>query len=405
MKKYFKVAFGSFLALSIFYFSLVGHFYFVLPNEINSTETEEISFGRYELVSAHKTEAELQTAFGQNESQRLKLKILGVFPVKEITVNKAETKKVILSGDPFGIKFLTDGVTVISLSNLQTKDGELCPAKKAGLSVGDCLVSINGKTVATNENIREAVENSGGKALTVVYKRGGDTFETELTPLLCSDGMLRVGMWIKDSAAGIGTMTFIDPETMSFGGLGHPICDTSSGNILSVGKGEITSAQIFDVSKGVSGIPGELKGSLKGGDTGDLLKNTETGVFGKIYSLPKGEEIEIGYKQSISPGKAEIITTLPSGKGRFEVEIEKISLNSSQLTKNMVIKITDPDLLSETGGIVQGMSGSPIIQNGKLVGAVTHVLVDDPTKGYAIFAENMLETAQNVSEQQLKEAS
>ncbi len=405
MKKYFKVASGFFLALSIFYFSLVGHFYCVLPNEINSVAAEDISFRKYEIVSAHKTENELQTAFGQNESQKLKLKILGVFPVKEITVNKAVTKKVILSGDPFGIKFLTDGVTVVSLSNLQTKNGDLCPAKKAGLSVGDCLLSIDGKTVATNENIREAVENSGGKPLKIMYKREGSVHETEISPLVCNDGILRIGMWVKDSAAGIGTMTFIDPETMSFAGLGHPICDASSGNILSVGDGEITSAEIFDVQKGISGVPGELKGSLKGGDTGDLLKNTETGVFGKIYSLPQGEEIEIGYKQSISPGKAEIITTLPSGKGRFEVEIEKISLNTSQQTKNMVIKITDPGLLSETGGIVQGMSGSPIIQNGKLIGAVTHVLVDDATRGYAIFAENMLETAERVILEQMKDAS
>ena len=405
MKKCFKAVCGLFLALSVFYFSLVGHFYCVLPNEIKTDAAEEVSFEKYEIISTHKTENELQTAFGGNDSQKVSLKILGVFPVKEITVNKAVTKKVILSGDPFGIKFLTDGVTVVSLSNLQTKDGTLCPAKKAGLLVGDRLLSIDGKTVATNENIREAVENSGGKPLKVVYKRDGKQHETEISPLVCSDGVLRVGMWIKDSAAGIGTMTYIDPETSSFGGLGHPICDNSSGNILSVGKGEITSAQIFDVQKGVSGVPGELKGSLAGGDTGVLLKNTETGVFGQIYSVPDGEEIEIGYKQSVSVGKAEIITTLPSGKGRFEIEIEKISLNTSSKTKNMVIKITDPALLSETGGIVQGMSGSPIIQNGKLIGAVTHVLVDDSTKGYGIFIENMLSETQIISTETLNQAS
>ena len=406
MKKFFKVTCGALFAFSLLYYSLIGFFYCKTPSVFITQSDENFSICGSTVFEAREIE---KTESSKNEKiKNMRLMAFGVFPIREVTAKVTEEKSVILGGEPFGIKFRTEGVMVTALTSVSSKNGSLVsPAASGGLRVGDYLLSINGEKMTTNEDIAAAVKNSGGKALSVVYQRGSATKKAEIHPALCSDNSLKIGLWVKDSSAGIGTMTFIDPENETFAGLGHPIIDSTSGEIMIVGSGEITDAEIQSVKKGAAGIPGELEGRLYGSSVGSILTNCETGVFGHFEETPNGEEIKIGYKQEVRPGKAEIVTTLDSeGPKRYEIQIEKINLTPENKTKNMIIKVTDKELLQKTGGIVQGMSGSPIIQNGKLVGAVTHVFVNDPTRGYAIFAENMLETAENIAESnQLKEAS
>ncbi|MDF2567582.1 MAG: stage sporulation protein, partial [Oscillospiraceae bacterium] len=207
-----------------------------------------------------------------------------------------------------------------------------------------------------------------------------------------TDNTFKIGLWVRDSSAGIGTVTFYNPENSVFGGLGHAVCDVDTGQVMPIMSGEVVDVNINGVTRGSSGSPGELKGSFSSNkDSGSIAVNNETGVFGVLYQNPSNHSaIPIAMKQEVKTGKATIFTTVSGNTPQeYKINIEKVNLNDNSMTKNMVIKITDPELLQKTGGIVQGMSGSPIMQNGVLVGAVTHVFINDPTKGYGIFIENM----------------
>ena len=300
-------------------------------------------------------------------------------------------------GTPFGIKMFANGAMVVGFSDIYTAQGYQNPAKTAGLKLGDVIVSIAGHETRTNEDVAEALQQLKGAPAEVVFQRDGHEKTVRLTAVMdLSTNTYRTGMWVRDSSAGIGTMTFIDNATGTFAGLGHSIHDSDTGKTLGLLKGEIVPVEITGVEKGSAGAPGELKGRfLTAAAAGDITVNGETGVYGTVSSVQEGIDMELALAQEVTTGRAEIITTIEGRTPqRYEVEIEKIALNASDANRNMVVHVTDPVLLQNTGGIVQGMSGSPIIQNGKLVGAVTHVLVNDPTRGYGIFAENMLETAE-----------
>ncbi len=341
------------------------------------------------------------------DSYKAVLKWCGIFPIKTVSVKVVESSVVTLGGIPFGIKLYTDGVLVVSLSDVDTAVGKSCPAKKCGLNVGDVIVSINGKDVYTNQEVADIVEQCGGKELVLCIRRDGIESTVKLQPEKSkSEGRYKIGLWVRDSSAGIGTVTFYDPKTGVLAGLGHPVCDVDTGEIIPLSAGEIVPARIYSVNKSKAGAPGELRGGFETGSFGSLVSNNAAGVYGIMNNGMVGQTVEVALKQEISEGAAQIYTTIQGvHPDWYTVNITKVNYNDAAITRNMIIEITDQRLLDETGGIVQGMSGSPLLQNGKLIGAVTHVLVDDPTKGYAIFAENMLETAQSVSEQQLKEAS
>ena len=242
--------------------------------------------------------------------------------------------------------------------------------------------------------------NSHGEPITMTVRRDGKEFDTAVTPIFSEgEGTFKAGLWIKDSSAGVGTMTFIDPESGTFGALGHPISDADTQSILPLGSGEIVDVTITGCDKGSEGCPGELFGTfLSGLAAGNIMKNCEQGIFGRInYTNGCVSAMPIAFRTEVETGPATILTTVSgSAPEEYSVSIEKLSLSDSARTKNLVIKVTDPRLLSLTGGIVQGMSGSPIIQNGKIVGAVTHVFVSDPTMGYGIFIENMLEACEGM---------
>ena len=296
-------------------------------------------------------------------------------------------EKLSLGGMPFGVRLLEEGVLIVGLT------GDNSPAAVAGLSPKDRILSIDGKEMHSVKDVLDAIDASGGKELTVEYLRGEEKGAVTVRPALGGDHKYRVGVWVRDGAAGIGTITYVDAVTGEFGGLGHGICDPESGEVLPFERGAVMQTKISGVIKGKEGDPGELKGYLTQEKIGILLKNCEKGVFGVLSPIPPslGEAtIEIGTAKEVHSGEAFLRCTLEDGAPTdYRIELSDIK-SADTATRCFAVHVTDERLLAKTGGIVQGMSGSPIIQDGKLIGAVTHVLIGDPTRGYGIFIENML---------------
>ena len=301
-------------------------------------------------------------------------------------------------GMPFGVKLFTEGVLISDVGEVKCGNTVLAPARDAGIRKNDIILSVNGSAVCEACQVSGIVSESGGKTLAIAVKRGDEELMFSVTPVVGDDGSYRMGLTVRDGAAGIGTVTYIEPETGRFAGLGHGICDPESGEPASLTRGAVTGAKIEGVVKGKSGEPGELVGYFSSGKKGVVTANTECGVYGVLCEIPDGlfsEPVCTAEAGEVREGEALILcTTGEDGIGKYTVRISDIVKNG-QKTKNFTVTVTDPALLARTGGIVQGMSGSPIIQNGKLIGAVTHVLVNDPAKGYGIFIENMLEAAQS----------
>ena len=310
---------------------------------------------------------------------------------------EAGPKTVVPLGSAFGIKLFTDGIIVASLSEIYTTDGLCCPAQDAGIKPGDYLVSVDGKEIKNNADLAHQIGASGGNTLTIKVRRGETEFDVQLTPVY-GDGAYKTGMWIRDSAAGIGTLTFYDPASGCFAGLGHGICDMDVGGVMSLKAGEPAPITLCGIEKGTPQDPGQLQGYFSSQDAlGTLFDNNETGVYGTLFSAPDGEAVEVLPREEVKKGPVQIMVTVDhTGPQLYDAELQRVG-GISQHTKNLVVKITDERLLAQTGGIVQGMSGSPILQNGKLAGAVTHVFTDDPTMGYGIFAQTMCEELQKVA--------
>ena len=305
-------------------------------------------------------------------------------------------REVYVGGMPFGVKFFTEGVTVVGFGEVETEGGSVHPAARAGLHIKDVILKVDGAELNGASDLTERIEASEGRTLTLLCRRSGKEFTVQLTPVYCSaEGRYKTGIWVRDSGAGIGTVTFILPEDGRFAGLGHGICDADTGELIGMRRGVVADVTISSVVRGAAGAPGELKGYFNAGKTGALLGNTECGVWGVLTQLPEecNATVPIGGRELLEEGEAEILCTLSTNKiGRYRVELRDIKRECNG-SKCFTVQVTDPALLEASGGIVQGMSGSPIIQNGKLVGAVTHVLVGDPTTGYGIFIENMLNAA------------
>ncbi len=320
-------------------------------------------------------------------------KLFGVIPLKKVNVDMFSDITLTPGGMPFGVKLYTKGVIVVGISGVETENGTKNPASDGGLMSGDVILAINDTQVNTTDEVASLIGKSEGKQLSFKISRDGKEEILQITPVFSKkDNMYKAGLWIRDSTAGIGTVTFISPENKSFAGLGHGICDVDTGELMPLLKGNVVDVKINGIKKGLAGTPGELKGFFSSGKIGSLIGNTACGVYGILSELPDtshSEPLHLGLKNEVTTGEASIYCTINEKPENFKAEIIKVNSNDSE-QKNFVIKITDKRLLDATGGIVQGMSGSPIIQNGKLIGAVTHVLVNDPTKGYGIFIENML---------------
>ena len=298
-------------------------------------------------------------------------------------------------GQPFGVRLQSEGVMVISLSEVVCGGKTVQPARDAGLRVRDIIVAVNGKKIQSAEEVTQAVRQSGGAALSLSVVRDDRQLTLSLLPQKNDRGEYACGMYIRDSASGIGTLTFILPDSGLFGGLGHGVCDSDTGALVPLSRGNVLSVEITGAVCGQAGKPGELRGSFTGQRLGCIVTNSPCGVFGLLSEQPQGKypAMEAAHASEVREGAATILCTLgDDGIGEYTVEISRID-HSARPTKSFTVHVTDKRLLDRTGGIIQGMSGSPIIQDGKLVGAVTHVLVNDPTRGYGIFIENMLEAA------------
>ena len=301
------------------------------------------------------------------------------------------SKEACPGGMPFGLRIYTDGLTVVGFSEVDTGSEPRTPAYDSGIREGDIITEINGKVIHSSEDFISVVGNSQ-EAVELKLRRDDEELTITVKPSKSErDGKYKTGMWLRDSTAGIGTVTFIIPESGEFAGLGHGVCDADSGNLLELSHGAVCGVDICGVKRGSPGDPGELQGYFSEPDTGVLVKNTEHGVFGYLKDCPRGlKTMELAEKCNVSAGDASILCTIDNS-GPREYSIEILKTDSGENQTSFEIKVTDDTLIAATGGIVQGMSGSPVIQNGRLVGAVTHVLVSDPTRGYGIYIENMID--------------
>ena len=373
--------------------------YVRIPDEMTITEYDEINVGKtyvcqalvnYGAEDVSPVETEYSTS----------VKLFNIFPIKSAKVKVSRRKYVVPGGNTFGIRLYTKGVMIIRIDGVTTPSGNVSPGKAAGLKEGDMIISVDGVDVYRNRELSAIFASSGGKTLKLEIERDSKKKEINFTPVLCSeDSTYKGGLWIRDSTAGIGTVTWYDRTNGIFAGLGHAVCDADTGEIMPLSGGDAVEAEIKGCYKGTNGSAGELCGVFSSGSIGSLYINGETGVYGIMDSFDADDKVvPVALRQEVKTGAAQIICTVDNtGAEYYNIEIKKI-FDGTDNQRNMVIKITDPVLLEKTGGIVQGMSGSPILQNGMLVGAVTHVFVDDPTEGYAIFAQNMTETAQGVEE-------
>ncbi len=298
-------------------------------------------------------------------------------------------------GHIVGIKLRTNGPLIVGFSDIENDlQKPYSPSKDGGLNVGDIILSINDIEINSSELLSETLNSLDADELDIKVERDEKIIVKKIHPIKSVDGKNKIGLWVRDSTAGIGTVTFIDPVTGIYGALGHPITDVDTGDIIKISKGNIVSSSIVNVKRGEKGNPGELKGVFINDDInlGSVEQNTKFGIFGK-YSLENiyTEKLKIALKDEIQEGPAQIISTVDNGEPKlYDVVIEKLLQQDNPSSKSMIIKVVDEDLLKKTGGIVQGMSGSPIIQNNKIVGAVTHVLVNKPDTGYGIYIEWML---------------
>lgn len=382
-------------------FSLVVYYTERLPDEFYVSRGSSLMLHSAFSITAEKHDgAALQAANMDSDGETVSLKLFGAVPIKDVRVQSVAKPVLVPGGSPFGIKMLTDGVVVIGLGEVDSGKSYTSPAREAGIKIGDILLSANGKELTGNKDIAAVVEESGGTPVEMKLKRDDKEMTITVYPRVSkTTGSYKAGIWVRDSSAGIGTVTYFDPQTGAFGGLGHPVCDVDTGELLPLMSGNVVSVNISGVTKGTGGSPGELVGSFVSRTAiGRLLANSETGLFGTLDRSPTAfSAIPMALRQEVRAGPAVMLTTITGSEPQaFDIMIESIDLNSTEKTKNMIIRVTDPDLLAKTGGIVQGMSGSPIIQNGMLVGAVTHVFVNNPAKGYGIFCENMYNFSYNL---------
>ncbi|MBE6829300.1 MAG: SpoIVB peptidase [Ruminococcaceae bacterium] len=380
------------------------------PDSYKITAGSSLQWGSDAITAVAENGADISTGIdaSPNKSYKAKLMLYHVIPIKTVNVDVVKETLLVPCGTPFGIKMFTNGVVVVGVADIKTSSGTINPAAVAGLKVGDIITEVDGKKVNTNAEIIDMVTDSEGRSLTFTVSRDGQVFTAAVQPVKSEiDSQYKAGVWVRDSTAGIGTLTFYNPVTKSFAGLGHGVCDTDTNELMPLLNGDIVPVTISGITKGEKGSPGELRGYFST-DTamGTLEANVPAGVYGTLNNAPKGEALEVAMKQDIKAGPVKILSTIDGGRPQyFTAEIEKIDYRENVQSKNMVLHITDEKLLNATGGIVQGMSGSPIIQNDKIIGAVTHVFVNDPTRGYGIFAENMLSVSQSVSSNDKEKAS
>lgn len=328
-----------------------------------------------------------------------RLNLFNLIPLKNIDVNVIPKTTVVPMGNAIGMKLYTAGVLVVGMSEIEGKK----PYENSGIKEGDRIIQINQNQIDNTDDLMKAVNKSDGNNISIKYVRDEKTITTSIKPLKNSSNEYKIGLWVRDAAAGVGTLSFYEPSSGMFATLGHGIMDIDTAELIKIANGELVTTNILSINKGTKGNPGEIRGTIEAGHTiGSISKNTKFGVFGTINKTPylntsNTNEVQVALREEIKTGKAQIICELENGKKEYyDIEIQRIFISNNKDNKSMLIKVTDKKLSEKTGGIIQGMSGAPIIQNGKFVGAVTHVLVNDPTIGYGVFADIMLKQMKEV---------
>ena len=380
---------------------------FRFPGLIDSTlfsESEEVALGNGSDIPAEEiriTRDQTFTMYASDKgSYQLNLKLFGIFPLKNIQVDVVDTQYAVPCGLPVGIYLKSDGVMVIGTGEVAGPDGSSSEPSLGILQSGDYILAAGGVPLESKEDLVRAGGASSGQEMGLSVRRQDQEFDVKVTPARDSGGSCKLGVWVRDDTQGIGTMTYVDTNGR-FGALGHGISDTDTGRLVQIQDGSLYETAIMGIEKGSTGKPGVMSGVIyygPGSSLGSIAANTEEGVFGAVDARfadqLEAEPLEIGYKQDVREGPAVIRSSVSGTPKDYAIEIERVDYSAGKTGKSMVIRVTDPELLALTGGIVQGMSGSPIIQNGRLIGAVTHVFIQDSSRGYGIFIEHMLENCQ-----------
>ena len=335
----------------------------------------------------------------QKNAKKIAVSLILTFAML-VSAQAAEISSLIPIGHTVGIQMSAEGVLVVRLDDVQTENGAICPARDAGVQEGDLIVGVNGEQISANDDLQKQIALSGGQPVELTLESDGSSRTVTVTPCADSDGVYRIGVLARDGMAGIGTLTYVDPETGAYGSLGHGICDSETGVLIPLRDGSLVQSSVGSVQRGQVGEPGALQGEFASdSEIGTVDENTESGIFGTLTDssiYDSLESVPVGSADEIEVGDAEILTNVEGDTvEKYSVQVEKIYPEDDEYGRGMMLRVTDPELLEKTGGIVQGMSGSPVLQNGKLIGAVTHVLVNDPTCGFAIGIEGMIEEMEN----------
>ena len=402
------------LKLLLVFFLIVVYSYFLsiesIPDKLVIFEGENINIKKiFGINIKEENEDILETSSnseitGEVGKKNLEVSLFDKISIKTVEVNTLPKTTVIPVGNIAGLKLYTNGVLVVGMSEIEGKDNKKYkPYENSQIQEGDTIIQINENIINSTQDLIEEVNKSEGENVNIKYIHGEETKECSIEPVKSYDNQYKLGLWVRDSAAGVGTVTFYEPETKSFGALGHGITDIDTQQLINIASGEFVTTRILDIEKGESGIPGRIQGTVENQENiGTIYKNTKFGIYGIVDNLSSlnidsSKEMELALRDEIQTGKATILCSLDNRNVQeYEIEIEKIFKENNYDNKSMKIKITDPRLIEKTGGIIQGMSGSPIIQNGKFVGAVTHVLVNDPTQGYGIFGDIMLKQIKQI---------
>lgn len=374
-----------------------------IPDEIYvSQENSQIEFAKGLPITVSEAEfsqpvfgAQRVGAAAENEGILL-CRLFDLIPVKQVVVHDTDRQAVTAAGTNIGIYLKNSGVLVVECGSFTDQSGALVSPAAYRIRSGDVIHRVDGAAVSSKEELTRAVKESGGRQLVLQVTRGSETIAVAVTPVVAADGTNKLGLWVRDDIAGIGTLTFVTADG-DYGALGHGVSDVDTGELINIDTGSIYETKITGIAKGRRGTPGEVTGLIAfrpSAYLGSIGANVENGIYGKLEQMPEvlgdTEEIPIGYKQEITKGSAQIICSVEGRREAYEIEIETVDYHPKEENKGIRYRVVDERLLDATGGIIQGMSGSPMIQNGRLIGAITHVFVDDPTRGYGIFIENML---------------
>lgn len=387
------------LALDLLAIFWLGYKYLdrKIPDEIQiSRDSGESTEDVTEVLSAPLVTFEKAVTVSQNGGYILPCRLLGYIPFKEVKVTPVDEQEIYVSGSTIGIYMETEGVLVIDTGEIEDQNGEMKEPAKNLVRQGDYIVSFNGEKISTKRELINDIAGLDGEEVTLEVKREGESVPVSVTPVKDTKGDYKLGIWVRDDTQGIGTLTYVD-QNGRYGALGHGISDIDTAQLLNIRNGALYKAQILAINKGSKGNPGELAGFIRYDDRnilGSIEINSKNGIYGQFY---KGAEdgitlkkMPVAYKQDVKTGEASVLCNVDGEVREYQAEIKRIDLNHEDTNKSFVIQITDEKLLEKTGGIVQGLSGSPVLQNGKMVGAITHVFVQDSTSGYGIFIENML---------------